>query len=474
MTHRPAHPVSGLALLAVIAGTLARALFGLDGVGRAGDAALLLFLALEWPRIPVFGKACAAIALAIAILVAAALAAPLPVLARALDRAGYIATFFAVLGYLRDAASTSPLVRRCGRHVVAQPSGRRYLALAVGTHLFAVILNFGAMNLLGAMILAGTRGNAPGTDPGARTLAERRMMSAMHRGFTVVTSWSPTSISVPTVLSVLPTLSWAAIAPFCAVTAAGLTAIGWALDRIAFPRAARSGPAQPPAPPAERWTVHLGVVLLVGTILGAALLVEAALRTTMIIGVIVAVPAIGTGWILVQKARRGARLALALTARRLGRHVLAIFPTYRLEVAILGSAIFAGFALQPLIPAESLARAYQGLGLPAALIPAAAPWLVVLLGFLGVNQVAVVILLGAVLGDVRALGVEPAALAVALTGGWALGSASSPFGASILTVVRLTGYPAARITARWNGPYTLAGLIAVSAWVVAIQALAGP
>ncbi len=96
----------------------------------------------------------------------------------------------------------------------------------------------------------------------------------------------------------------------------------------------------------------------------------------------------------------------------------------------------------------------------------------VLVGLVGINQIIIVILIGAAIGDPTLLGVDPVPLAVALTGGWALESASSPFGAVILTVVRLTGYRPRRITIRWNGVYTLAGLLALSAWVVAIQQLA--
>ena len=82
--------------------------------------------------------------------------------------ASYGAFFFA-LTTLRDAAETSPLVRRCGQHLVAQPPGRRYAALTGGGHLFGIILSYGAIELLAAMVMrANTAGSRRRLARGAR------------------------------------------------------------------------------------------------------------------------------------------------------------------------------------------------------------------------------------------------------------------------------------------------------------------
>ena len=68
-------------------------------------------------------------------------------------RGASYAAFFLALTTLRDAAETSPLVRRCGQHLVAQPPGRRYAALTAGGHVFGITLSYGAIELLAAMVM---------------------------------------------------------------------------------------------------------------------------------------------------------------------------------------------------------------------------------------------------------------------------------------------------------------------------------
>ena len=84
-------------------------------------------------------------------LIGVAIAAdPVTLFLAAWRRGAAYGAFFLALSSLRDAAETSKLVRRCGRHLVAQPPGRRYAALTAGGHLFGIILSYGAIELLGS------------------------------------------------------------------------------------------------------------------------------------------------------------------------------------------------------------------------------------------------------------------------------------------------------------------------------------
>lgn len=46
--------------------------------------------------------------------------------------------------------------------MVRQPPGRRYLALALGSHLIGLVLNFGVLPLVGAMVVKGNTAEAAG------------------------------------------------------------------------------------------------------------------------------------------------------------------------------------------------------------------------------------------------------------------------------------------------------------------------
>lgn len=73
---------------------------------------------------------------------------------------GFFLAFFCALTTLRNAASTSPAMESAGTYLARQPPGRRYLALSVGAQAFSILLNYGAINLLG--------GSVPGGDVGGR------------------------------------------------------------------------------------------------------------------------------------------------------------------------------------------------------------------------------------------------------------------------------------------------------------------
>jgi len=64
------------------------------------------------------------------------------------------------------------------------------------------------------------------------------------------------------------------------------------------------------------------------------------------------------------------------------------------------------------------------------------------------------------------LGLEPADLMVAITAGWALAGASSPYTATTLLIGNLGGVSALKVGLGWNGPYTLVVGTLLSAWVV--------
>jgi hypothetical protein len=228
----------------------------LDQFGRlpmAGDAAgiaILAFLILEFPRQRRYAQVLFLALTGIGLIGVAIAADPVTLFLSAWRRGAAYGAFFLALSSLRDAAETSKLVRRCGRHLVAQPPGRRYAALTAGGHLFGIILSYGAIDLLGAMVMRANTLLAAGGSEATRTLRTRRMLMAIYRGFAVMNCWSPLNLMTAVVSTAVPAAPMRLLLPIAFVASIGMAAIGWLEDRLSAVRLpARPPPARPSRKP---------------------------------------------------------------------------------------------------------------------------------------------------------------------------------------------------------------------------------
>jgi hypothetical protein len=455
--------LASLGLLAAMLGTLGGELLTwplLHGIAWVG---LGLYLLDAWRHLGLKGRGFLVVGLALAAATALTVEAPGPVLAAGLARAAFIATLFSALNMLRDAASTSTVVRRCGLFLADQPPGRRYVALTAGSHLFSIILNFGAVGLLGTLTQRALDGDASQRGK----LRERRMMTAIHRGFATILCWSPLTVSMAVVLTALPDTDWRQIVPWCAASALGLTALGWAVDRAIRPPpglVARSAAAEPGG---ERWTVLLPILGLVVAVFAVGVAIEELAGVRLVFGVMTGVPVIAALWFGAQSRR-----PVAAAAARLRDHVRLAFPSYRLEMVILTTGAFIGSLIGALLPPPLVGQAIAAVPLPAWALVALLAWVVVGLGQVGLNPVLSISALAGALPPPTTLGLPPAAIAVALCGAWALTAVSSPFSAGALIVGQMTGTPSTTAGSRWNGPYAVAGLLLLTAWTGAVSVLA--
>jgi hypothetical protein len=409
----------------------------------ASGIAIIVFLLLEFPRQKPFARGLTAILLSVG--AAAILAQPAPAAAaiEPLRKAGAYAAFFLALGFLRDAAETSPLVRRCGLDLVSQPPGERAAALAGGTHLFAIILSYGAIELFGAML---SRTLDP-CDEKARHAA----MLAVYRGFSTTTAWSPLNIGMAVVLAAVPQAGWL-----------DLVLPGFAFAMVALAFAMWLGGAPRRALRLD-WAAHArlaGVVLLVFAL---AFAVEEAFAVRLVVGVTAVLPPLAMGWIALQ-ARGAVVVRLRVVGQRLARQLRERVPTYRGEAAVLGGAGLAGTALAAAFPAAPLAALLDRMGVPGLLVLALIAPAMLLLAQLTLNPIIAVTLLAAILPPPAALGVTPMALGFAYLSGWAVCAGLTPMSASAITSARWAGHSDAGgggaevspydITNRWNLRFT--------------------
>jgi C4-dicarboxylate transporter len=104
--------------------------------------------------------------------------------------------------------------------------------------------------------------------------------------------------------------------------------------------------------------------------------------------------------------------------------------------------------------------------LPASVILVSLVWLVPFAGLFGMNPILSVSLLAPLLPEAHAMGVTPTAIIVALTAGWALSGASSPYTATTMLVGAMANVSAWHVGLKWNGGYFLLCALALSAWVL--------
>jgi hypothetical protein len=514
------------------AATLAAQLLQLPYAGQLAGLAILLFLLAEFRNQRRYAQALFLALLGIGMAGVAAAPHPVELFLDAWRRGASYAAFFLALTTLRDAAETSPLVRRCGRHLVAQPPGRRYAALTAGGHVFGIILSYGAIELLAAMVARANDADTATAAP-TRALRARRMLMAIYRGFCVMNCWSPLNIMTAVVSTAVPAAPMPLLLPIAFVVSVGMAALGWLEDRLSAARRATRAPLSAPpfgtppfrapsgvarfsapsgvprssapsgvprssapsgtprssapsgtplssapsgaTPPGTRsdatdpWSIHFGIIALVGLVMLLAEGLSHGAGITLVTAVTLVVPSVAIAWLLVQLRRQQPRLIPPLLGRRLDRFRRRI-PGFRAEATVLAASGFMAFALAGAFPAAGLAPLLAWL--PPLALPLLVPVVLIATGQIGLNPVAVVALLGAAVPDPAALGVPPAVLAFAFMLSWGLGVGMTPMSASAITTARWAGVAPWIVSTVWNAAFTLSALLLAWAAIAALFLLA--
>lgn len=450
--------IATVALLGVVAASVVQAVVDWAPAGMAAAVLLVLYLALEGWKARWGGRRM----LVLAILSAVAALLWLPdapaLLLNAATRAATIIGLFSALGMLREAAETSPLIHRCGALMVRQPPGRRYLVLTLGSHLIALVLNFGVLPLLGAMVTRGNTAEAAGGDQRVVAIRAQRMLSAMLRGFATMTVWSPLSVSFAVVQQAVHGLAWWPFLGVQAVLTVLLIGLGWVLDRLAFPRAVSVAAA-------TDWRPLWRLSALVAAVVVVSVLVAEILSVRLVVGAMIVVPPAAALWLVAQHR------ALLPALAHLGRRLTVSMPGFRDEVTMLGGAMFLGVVVVAFVPPDETARLVAALHLPPALLLILLAWAVMAFAQIGLSQIVTVTLLGGAMADLAPLGLPPLAVASGLMGAWALSACSTPVGAAVLSIARLGGVDIRVVARDWNGRYVVVGALVLAAWLMLLLAI---
>lgn len=378
----------------------------------------------------------------------------------ALKTAAFIAAFFTALTSLRNASASSPSIAVCGNFLAEQPPGRRYAALTVGGHLFALVLNYGAISLLGSLAEASVK-REPNSE--IRSHRTRRMLLAIQRGFVSTLPWSPLTFAVAISTSLVPGADWIDAVGYCVVSALILAGLGWLLDTIFKPRLSVPVPQRQKSD--ATWATLLPLILLLSVLIGivGTLVVFSGVR---IVGVVMfVVPVVSIGWVALQNIHDA---PFGRTRARIWEYLVRELPGYRSELVLLVMAGFIGTLGAKLLAPIVVASGLSLTGLPGWVVLVALVWLIPISGQLGMNPILSVSLLAPLLPSPAAIGVSPAAVLAALTAGWALSGASSPYTATTLLVGSIARVSPWRVGLGWNGAYTIICALALSAWITVI------
>lgn len=459
----------GVVLLVTALAILFHEWFASNLAQTLGAVGALVFLILAAPRARWSRQAFVAVGIVLVVLAAATRPHWLSLTVEALAQGGFIAGFFIALASLRNPASSSPAIERCGQYLASQPPGKRYLSLTAGGHLFALILSYGSIPLLGGLTESIA---AKEPDAELREIRNRRMLLAIQRGFVASLTWSPLAFAMAVSTSIVSGSSWSGAAGVAIFNAALVTFVGWALDTLYKPKLSHPLPVR--QSPIGTWRDLKPLLLLLALLFSSVALIELITGLRVIAVVMLLVPLISVGWIVIQSREEAERApveaghptARQRTAFRLSSLLTGDIPSYQSELVLLVMAgvigSLGGVLLQPLINSQTL-----DLGsLPAWTILVGLVWLVPLLGQAGMNPILSVSLLAPLLPSAASMGVSPNSVVVALTAGWALAGATSPFTATTLLIGRLGHTTALKVGLVWNRSFVILTGLALSASVL--------
>jgi hypothetical protein len=427
--------------------------------GLAAAMLLIAFVVVGQSRLGLRERYLLALAAAATIAALVLSDAPWELMRRGLGQATFLAAFMLLLALLRDGAITSPSVLALGQYLTRRPPGQRYIAIHLGGHALGVVLNFGALSLLGPLIQRGAQTDAR-DNPELAQWRLQRQMSALARGFSWIIAWSPTAVTQALVVSVVAGSRPLLVGAIGLVAAAGVFVIGWAADRVTGKQARASLAAHDALPrpdlgaqPFPRIAfARFALVCSALAVISLMLIVFAGAR--VIPALMLASPLVTAVWVWLQF--RNAPGGMAAVTARLKEIASVSIPAGSPEAVTLASAGYIGIVAAGLADAPALAE-WASI---SAVAPVAAyigvMTLVPLLSNLAIPPMLTVTFLGSLYSALPDSHLEPTLLAASMALGWALNLTASPFGATALILSRITNIPGTTLSWRWNTGFTLA------------------
>ncbi len=406
---------------------------------------LFLYAVLEWPSTARFHKIVIAVLVGIGVGLALMSADPIAVILNGFNRTSGFFVLFAAVLWLRIPADGSAALRAAQEAAIRQPPGRRYLILAVTSHVIGAVLNLAGLSLVSTIV---ARQNVEAL--------QRRLTQSISQSFTAATCWTPFYTSMALVLTTVPGLTWGDIAPFGMILSGVLILASWGLSRLNRGGSVeiKSSTAVSHAP----WRAFALLGILFAIVI--SLTEGAALPIPIALGLVA--PVFGLAWTVGQhwKAARPVQAMSGLT-----RAVMEGIPNIRGEALLFLGANLMGAGLSANVSPEATKAALDSLHFSPDLNIVVVVLAMGLLGSIGVHGVILVVVVGQIL-PAEALGVPLPIYGLMLLAMWGISSAASPVSPTVLYVSRFCRTPPWTISWVWNGPY-----LAVGTAIIAIMAV---
>lgn len=358
-----------------------------------------------------------------------------------------LVSLVASVSILGNCALRSPVVAVVGDCLLTLPARRRYVPFTLTSQIFSAMLSLAGTNVLFAIAAR---------DEVSPRRARIAMFSAITRGFSAATFWSPMFGNMAILLALYPSLDWFTVLPLGFVLAQLTIVVGACLDR-SDARREKDEPGGIQWPPrALRAIATLLAVMLAYLV---ALVTVSAVSELSITSCIVLLTPLAAILINTTTAARPSRVGGGLRALW---GDLAHLPKIAPEILIFMVAGCAGTIIADAIPASWVSAFASHL--------TAAPWLgilalmvaIMMLSILGVHPVLSAVLLASTLTP-RMLALPALPHFGAVLMGWGLAASLTPFSVLNLTASRQSNIALMRISVGANWHFTVVCLVLVTA-----------
>ena len=453
--------ISAVVLLVLAGLELAHQVLGQEWAGLPARAMALVLLVVVIPK---FGlREWALLAIALALTAGLWLQPDGSVeVTTALGKGAYFTAFILLMMLLREAAATSDSVLKVGDWTTRQPPGRRYVAVWFSGHIAGILLNFGAVSLLAPLVQRGVRARPINTpEEEARALTrERRQISALIRGFAMVITWAPTTLTQVIIFASLPGLEIGTVFLLSMGLSAVLLAVGWTEDLLRWgkPKLALEQPDGFPG------RAMLDLIFVYALLIAGAFTVQYLAQCSLPQALMTVAPIMLVGWVISQ-SHTGAVPSASTRFREIFEQSI---PGMARNAFQLGSAGYIGICAAKLAPVALIAAWTEAAHLPDWALVALLPVIITLGGQVALSPMVMVVFLAAVVSALPELPAQAEFIAIALGFGWALSITAAPNATAALLVSGATGVPPTTLTWRWNGVYSLAAMtvFAMLCWLV--------
>lgn len=136
---------------------------------------------------------------------------------------------------------------------------------------------------------------------------------------------------------------------------------------------------------------------------------------------------------------------------------------------MLGGAMFLGSVVAAFVAPEDAASVIALVPLPPVALAVLISWGVMVAAHAGISQFVTITLAASALGSLIQAGLNPLVMASGLLGAWALSICTTPVGAAVMSVARVSEVPVKVVSRTWNRRFVLVGAGLLGVWMVVLS-----